>query len=277
MSGNPDDSREILLRLFSLESRRRPRRSTRRLIAALWTATAISLLGIGICLSLHRSAAVARTSQPGLGKTTPRSLEKPKSSALVQLDEPDVSHLRDQVLPSVVRVRDAGGEGTGFAVGPGLVATAYHVVSGRTVSVVLHNGECVKVVRVAAAHPGKDVAILQIDDSKSVRPLPLASKLPEPSEHVASFRLDCGHLTGKVTGSDTVLVCTTLKVYPGWSGSPVVNMQGEVVGMNVQDIVRRTSAILEGLPMEYLSGVRVGGKAVRGSAIAEVLSSLHAR
>jgi S1-C subfamily serine protease len=157
------------------------------------------------------------------------------------------------------------------------VATAYHVVSGRTVSVVLHNGECVKVVKVAAADPGKDVAILQIDDSKNVRPLPLASKLPEPSEHVASFRLDHGHLTGKVTGSGTLLVCTTLKVYPGWSGSPVVNMQGEVVGMNVREIVEKTSVLLGGLPMEYSSAVRVGGKAVSGSAIGELLSSLRAR
>ena len=277
MSTNLDDSGAVLSRLFGLPSRRRPRRSWKRPLVVLLPASMVLFLGIGLCLSLHQPVAVPGNHPRDLARTSPIPLDKANSSvpvAPVAPDQPDGSHLRDQVLPSIVRVQAANGEGTGFAVGPGLVATAFHVVDGRTVILVLHSGERVEDVRVAGKDPVNDVAILQIDNSMNLTPLPLASKLPERYDRVASFRLGHGHLAGHVILSETACVYTTLKGYPGWSGSPIVNMGGEVVGMVLAAITRGRLAVSTA-PIDSLSGLSVRTSAVSGSAISQLLGSLH--
>jgi S1-C subfamily serine protease len=267
MSASSHDTGQILGRVFSLPSRRRTRRSMARLVVALVAANVLLLLGIGVYLAHDQSATVLQNARVQPVPTRSLSKVKQDSKSPSAPDPLNLSHLREQVLPSVVRVVARDGEGSGFAVGAVYVATALHVVDGRTVSVVLHGGERVRVVRVAATDSRNDVAILEIEDSIELQPLVLASRSHERNERVASFRLKSGIRAGRIIHCGEASIRTTLEIYPGWSGSPVVDVQGEVVGMNIEiHVTDRHTA----WPVFFES------VAVPASAISELLLSLDA-
>jgi hypothetical protein len=155
----------------------------------------------------------------------------------------DLSALRRKVLASVVTIRSAAGQGTGFIIEQRLVATAYRVVpKGKTATVVFEDGERAEVVEHVACDPIRDVAVLRIDTTRKLKSLELASTLPAAGEPVASFQPGGGELQGevKIAGNGESsshvdgreIFLTTLNVVPGWSGSPVVDKEGRVVGIH---------------------------------------------
>jgi tetratricopeptide (TPR) repeat protein len=159
-------------------------------------------------------------------------------------NENSESSLRQKVLPSIVTIQSDGGRGTGFVIENGLVVTAYHVApTGQKTTVVFQDGERAKVVEHIACDPERDLAVLRIDTKRKLEPLELAGALPAVGEPVASFQPGGGELRGEVLDSGDeevvlriagqVILRTTLKAVPGWSGSPVVNMEGRVVGIAI--------------------------------------------
>jgi tetratricopeptide (TPR) repeat protein len=154
----------------------------------------------------------------------------------------DVSGLREKVQPSLVTIEREDGRGTGFVIENGLVVTAYHVVpDGRKSTVIFQDGERAEVAGYFAYDPRHDVAVLRSNSKRTRKPLGLAPSLPAAGEPVASFRPGGGELLGKVMDAGNAeprkfvagrdFLRTTLNAVPGWSGSPVVNMQGQVVGV----------------------------------------------
>lgn len=154
----------------------------------------------------------------------------------------DLSALRRKVLPSLVIIRTKTGRGTGFLLGQNLVATARHVVAGGSeATAVLYNGEHTAIVEQVACDAANDAAILRIETKTALQPLQLAWESPAVGEKVASFQPGGGELQGKIlqmpSGLDRTasavpgFLPTTLNAVPGWSGSPVVNLQGQVVGI----------------------------------------------
>ena len=110
----------------------------------------------------------------------------------------DLSALRRKVLASVVTIRSAAGQGTGFIIEQRLVATAYHVVpKGKTATVVFEDGERAEVVEHVACDPIRDVAVLRIDTTRKLKSLELASTLPAAGEPVASFQPGGGELKAR--------------------------------------------------------------------------------
>lgn len=164
------------------------------------------------------------------------------------MTRPILSHadLTERIDRSVVLIRVANGEGaaigSGFVVdGQGLVVTNRHVVEdGSEFSVLLHDKSKARAVRLVYAHPTLDLALLRISTSGAMPPpIPLARKLPRKGEDVAvfgspeglAFTTSFGNVSALRNDGDATWIQFTAPISPGNSGGPVVNMQGEVVGM----------------------------------------------
>jgi S1-C subfamily serine protease len=181
----------------------------------------------------------------------------------------DLADLIDSVENSVVRVNvsgpGGGGLGSGFiANADGTVVTNHHVIEGAaTAEVIFKDGRKARVRGVRADLADKDVAVLSIEppSGRPLRPLKIAAGLPRKGEQVVAFGAPLGF---SFTASDGLISAirngaelnsefrgigfnldydprvtwlqTTAPISRGNSGGPLVNLRGEVVGLNTLSI-----------------------------------------
>ncbi len=171
-----------------------------------------------------------------------------------------------RVDPCVVTIKVDAGEGSGFLVdAKGLIVTNYHVIEGaKTATVVLADKKTLPVEGFVAINQGKDLALLRVQAGATPLPSLLVSQqTPARGERVFAFGAPMG-LSGSVTDGivaavrsgaevadtlrklahrdvyreslhydlDAQWVQSTAPISPGNSGGPLVNAQGEVVGVN---------------------------------------------
>ena len=135
--------------------------------------------------------------------------------------------------------------GTGWPTVEGYVITSNHVVAGcNDVVVISRLGEEFP-ARLALRDQVKDIAILEVSDARKLPPaLPLAKKKPRLGTAVFTIgfpRVDyMGRSPKLFTGvissvnglhDDPASYHTTVPIQPGNSGGPLLNMNGEVVGL----------------------------------------------
>ena len=167
--------------------------------------------------------------------------------ARVQESLPDLVR---RVKPSVVSVLtyDAKGEplisGTGFFIRPGEVVTNVHVIRGAH-RVEIHTlegkGRTFPVAGALAMDKEADLALLSVNvPPERSRPLQLASSLPDEGEQVFlignPLRLEGSVSDGIVSAVREVpdvgrIIQITAPVSHGNSGSPLLNMRGQVIGI----------------------------------------------
>jgi tetratricopeptide (TPR) repeat protein len=154
-----------------------------------------------------------------------------------------------KIAPSTVAIRvyDRGGkvvgQGTGFFVtSTGDVITNYHVLQGAEYAdVKTIEGNVYPVRKVLADDREGDLIRISVDTfGDATRPVSFAQTVPEVGEHVVVFGSPLGL---ESTVSDGIISAVreipgfgkimqvTAPISPGSSGSPVVNMKGEVVGI----------------------------------------------
>jgi putative serine protease PepD len=168
----------------------------------------------------------------------------------------DVRSLLEKVSPSVVSIhtgtRDGDAAGSGIVISEdGLVLTNAHVVAGaRTIEVDFADGRTAE-ARLVGSVPENDVAIVKAEDLlEPVVPAELGSSsdLVVGDEVVAiGNALNLGEAPSVTTGivsalgrsirspsGDTLadLIQTDAAINPGNSGGPLVNVSGQVVGVN---------------------------------------------
>ena len=161
----------------------------------------------------------------------------------------DLPALIKKAEPSIVVIVTYGkegnmlGQGTGFFINQGGdVVTNAHVLEGASRAVVkTTDGKEHAVQRVVAEDKEGDLVRVSVEIPKeAVRPLPVSAGLPEVGERVmiigTPLGLDKTVSDGIVSAVRDVpafgkIIQVTAPISPGSSGSPVINMKGEVIGI----------------------------------------------
>ncbi|WP_436701713.1 S1C family serine protease [Nocardioides sp. BYT-33-1] len=183
-----------------------------------------------------------------------------------------VESVASAVLPSVVAldVRGAGGAGSGSGVvldGDGLILTNDHVITlggeipadQAEVTVSFNDGTKVRAT-VVGTDPLTDTALVKVDGVDDLKPITIgkSSNLDVGEQVVAigsPFGLDATVTSGIVSALDRPVevardaqgnataypaIQTDAAINPGNSGGPLVNMDGQLVGINAS--IRSTSS-----------------------------------
>ena len=152
--------------------------------------------------------------------------------------------------------------GSGFVYdNQGHIITNHHVIDGATTADVTFTDGNTYSAKVIGKDPDADIAVLQITDNFSeekVMPLPVAnSSSLRPGDQLIAignpFGLSGTITTGIVSGEGRLLpnpdtgfsipniIQTDAPINPGNSGGPLLNIQGQVIGMNTA-ILSRTGS-----------------------------------
>ena len=205
-----------------------------------------------------------------------------------------VEELVDRVDDGVVLITalDAKGEevglGSGFVVGPGLIATNYHVIKQASQArAQLHDGKTYEVLGCRAIDPDADVVILELKNPpEKMTPLKLRKgDEPRPGSSVIAIGHPSGFRFSVTTGivsavhrtvdlpdpyrefvtapPDHIWIQTSAPISPGNSGGPLLDEQGNVIGINTWVAggtnlgfalhIRHVAALLERLEPKALS------------------------
>ncbi len=141
--------------------------------------------------------------------------------------------------------------GSGFAVAPGQVVTNYHVIEdARRIRVVLQDGAMVDAAIIGTA-PGYDLALLKVGvDTEHLPPAPLGtSGHLQVAQRVMAVSnpmgLDHSVSIGIISGLNRDLpnleigprlIQFDAAINPGQSGGPLVNSEGEVIGVTTAKV-----------------------------------------
>ena len=205
--------------------------------------------------------------------------------------------LYERVNPGVVSIRveteDGGGQGSGFVYdAQGHIVTNYHVVEGAQKVEVDFPSGYKTFAEIIGTDLDSDLAVLEVDvPSAELHPIPLGdSDAVKTGETVVAIgnpfgysgTMTVGIISGKGRTLDSMreassggfftsgeILQTDAAVNPGNSGGPLLNMRGEVIGVN--RAIRTTSFTFDGTPMN--SGV---GFAVASNIVKRVVPALIA-
>ena len=156
-------------------------------------------------------------------------------------DEETGIRIYEQVSPAVVAINSGGSTGSGSIITPdGLILTNAHVLgAARTVSVTLSDGSRFPADVVGFAQKGLDLAVIKIRGARNLPTVSLAStgsvKVGQRAFAIGSpFGLEGTFTVGIVSRIDPRqgLIQTDAAINPGNSGGPLINSQGEVIGVN---------------------------------------------
>ncbi|MDK1118393.1 MAG: trypsin-like peptidase domain-containing protein [Anaerolineae bacterium] len=197
-----------------------------------------------------------------------------------------LDELIQQVMPSLVVVRGRRrGAGAGFIwSSDGLILTNSHVVARHAPRLILQDEQEYK-SQLLARDPNVDLALLSIEAS-GLTPLKPASGLPRVGEMVFAFGHPWGQRNSVTKGIVSALMSahtrrkkqqfpvirSDVPLAPGNSGGPLVNMRGEMIGINAmimggdQSIAIPASVVVEFVD-RFIS--KKSGKAHRDKYIPE--------
>ena len=168
--------------------------------------------------------------------------------SLETYSQDDLPDLVRRIKPSAVAIEtfDAHGQqlsrGSGFFVDQDRVVTNRHVIDGAyRAEVHLNSGNTYQVKNVLAVDAEGDLALLKVDAPPNlVRPLALDRTSPQEGESVViignPFGLEGSVTNGIVSAVRDIpgfgrIIQITAPISPGSSGSPVINMLGQVIGV----------------------------------------------
>lgn len=231
----------------------------------LWPVVAGLALMVGLLGGTLGGVAVSRSMNDG-SVDVPMLDPDQAAPAPLAADNGSIAAVADELLPSTVQILARGGSdgeqgggatGSGFVLDrEGHVITNNHVVAGAAgageITVVDHQGRSHDATIVGRS-PVYDIAVLQVDGAEELRPAALGSSramrvgqtvvaIGSPlglSSTVTSgivSALDRPVTTGSngadVESSFINAVQTDAAINPGNSGGPLVNLRGQVVGVN---------------------------------------------
>ncbi len=220
---------------------------------------------------------------PTLAVATPVTIPISASNPNLTADQDLLVRLYDAVSPGVVLIQQVGetgsGLGSGFVYSPeGYVVTNYHVVEGATdLEVDFPSGYKTRGI-VQATDLDSDLAVIKVDaPADQLRPLPLGdSDNVKVGQTVVAIgnpfglngTMTQGIISAKGRTMDSLrqtddgnyystgdMLQTDASINPGNSGGPLLNLNGEVIGLN--RAIRTTGTNSDGEPVNSGIGFAV--------------------
>jgi S1-C subfamily serine protease len=228
---------------------------------------ACNLSGSGVPAAAPTPTAPAETATPVVVVLTPTPLP-PELALEADVEEQLVINVYARVSPAVVCVRDrdhrGGCIGSGFSFdGEGHIVTNNHVAEVLTEPLITLADERTVPAEVVGRDPGSDLAVLKIDIAPGqIRIVELgeSASLKVGQRAIAignPFGLERTVTTGIISSLSRTLrrddsgfllaeiIQTDAAINPGNSGGPLLNSQGQVIGVNTA--IRSTSGFNSGV------------------------------
>ena len=187
-----------------------------------------------------------------------------------------------KIQPSVVVILTYDKEGKALAQGSGFfiskdgnIITNRHVLQGaNSAQVKVANGKMFPVKEILAEDSEGDIILISADIPKDfIHPLSVSNILPEAGEHIIVIGNPLGLEQSVADGIASAvrdipsfgkIIQITAPISPGSSGSPVVNMKGEVVGVTTFQMVEGQNLNFA-IPADRITKVKSGrGKPLAG-------------
>ncbi|MCB0232788.1 MAG: trypsin-like peptidase domain-containing protein, partial [Anaerolineae bacterium] len=198
-------------------------------------------------------AVPAAAAKPSAQPTNAAALQTGDGDALVAAEEQVLGSIYDNVLPSVVHIQVAQGQGSGFVWdNQGHIVTNNHVVEGTSQVMVSFADGDRAIGTVLGTDPESDLAVVEVDvPAANLKPVTLgdSDKLSVGQLAVAlgnPFGLDNTMTAGIISAlgrninsgnsqfSIPRVIQTDAPINPGNSGGPLLDRSGEVIGINTQ-------------------------------------------
>ena len=245
---------------------------------------ALALMGLGIGGGVlieqglgTTSIATPSLSSGGDGNTTITQEESTIAAVAEKVEPSVVSIVTETQIQSYYGTTSGEGAGTGIIVSEdGYVMTNNHVIDGATtVSVIDSEGALYDDVEVIGRDPLNDIAFLKINSTDTFTPAELGnSSSIRVGQQVVAIGNALGQYSNTVTSgivsgtgrpvtassgygdseSLTDLIQTDASINSGNSGGPLVNMSGQVIGINTA-IVEDANGIGFSIPINSTKGV----------------------
>jgi serine protease Do len=247
------------------------RSTRRRLLVPAALAVGVGVATLAPALQPPTAASAERQVTPGKRKDQVVEVyDKVKASVVNIHSERTINPPADDPFRQPVQPQRVNGMGTGIVLDPrGFILTNYHVVDDvHSLRVRLHDGTGYT-ARVIGLDKEADLALIKIDPA---RPLPViglgtSSDLMVGESVIAignAYGYEHSVTDGRVSfkGRDVTLnkemgykglIQTSAPINPGNSGGPLLNVMGEVVGVNVA-IRAGAQNIGFALPIDYVIG-----------------------
>jgi S1-C subfamily serine protease len=246
----------------------------------LW---ALAILGVvlglvAIFMSLNPTSSTAPNAQSADSSslTAPEIYKRAKPAVMTV--RTDLARLDDL---------EARGVGTAFHIGNGYFVTSAHVIAGAR-DVMLEDSnrtlekpdQKAKVVQVVGSDTLTDIAVLKTDTPTST--LEWATELPEIGSSVYAIGNPFGRAPGSfssgiVSGQERVfsaegltlvhLLQTDTAINPGNSGGPLLNAQGQVVGINAAIIGGAGSSAGVGFVVPFTVAKQIAGELIKNGKV----------
>ena len=185
----------------------------------------------------------------------------------------------DGVAPSVVAVegRDRVGS-SGFFLRPDIIVTADHALESDEVTVVYADGRSEQ-ARITGRDPSTDIALLAVPTAGPSAPAAAGTDVRVGAVAIAVARDDDGDLaaTMGVVGSVGAawrtwrggeidrFIRADLSLYPRFSGSPLVDAAGTLIGMNTWGLSRRQAVVVPAVTLARVAAALADrGRIARG-------------
>lgn len=232
-----------------------------------------------------KSAPVLPTLQAANPAVIPVSSVNPNLSA----DQDLLVRLYDTVSPGVVLIQQVGDTGSGLGSGfvfntDGYVVTNYHVVEGATGLEVDFSSGFKTRGKIKATDLDSDLAVIQVTaPAEQLHPLPLGdSDAVKVGQTVVAIgnpfglnnTMTMGIISAKGRTMDSLrptedggyystgdMLQTDASINPGNSGGPLLNLNGEVIGLNRS--IRTTGTNSAGEPVNSGIGFAVSGNIIK--------------
>lgn len=157
----------------------------------------------------------------------------------------DAKLIYKNAVNSTVTIETDKGLGSGFFVGKNIIATNYHVMEGATIAYCYTNSSDTKynIEGFLAADTSTDLILLEVSGLNRP-PLKMASKSVVTGQKIFVLgspkglpaTISDGLVSGLRNFNGYKLIQITAPISPGSSGGPVLNSNGELVGVSVGQI-----------------------------------------